>query len=144
MSDEQIIEAELKKHEQVLEKERARVELEEKRLAEEKLKLEAEEAKKRKREEERRKQAAKMEKSPTEQLFELGAELSVYEERTAGSVTDQIRGLSIENDPGIAPGNVTEKLQKLEVSDDPADPAFQRRRGEPSARVKSWNNPEGV
>ena len=132
--DEQIIEAELRKHEQVLERERARAEIEEKRLAEEKLRLEAEEAERKRREEEHRKQSAKRVKSPTEQLFNLGAELRVYEDRPAGSVTDRIRGLSIENDSEITSGSVIEKLQKLNVEDDSADPAFQRRRGEPSAR----------
>lgn len=138
--DEQVIEAELKKHEQVLNKERERVEQEEKRREEERLRLEAEEAEKKRIEEERRKQSVKKEKSPTEKLFELGAELSVFEDRPAGGVTDRIRTLSIDNDPKVSPGSVTEKLRKLDVPDNQVDPAFQRRKGVPSAKVKSWNS----
>ncbi|HCM91905.1 MAG TPA: hypothetical protein DIS78_05000 [Lachnospiraceae bacterium] len=137
--DEQIIEAELKKHEQVLNMERERVELLEKRQAEEKLRLEAEEAEKKRIEEERRKQSLKKEKSPTEKLFDLGSELSAFENRPPGSVTERIRGLSVEDDPRVTPGSVTEKLQRLDIPDDQADPAFQRRKGAPSANVKSWN-----
>ena len=139
--DEKIIEAELKKHEQVLAREREKVELEEKRLADEQARLAAEEEeRKRREEEERRKNPPKKEKSPTEKLFELGIELSVHEERPAGSVTDQIRGLTIEDEAPVNPGGVTDKLQKLNVPDSPMDPAFQRRRSEPSATVKSWNS----
>ena len=137
--DEQIIEAELKKHEQVLNMERERVELLEKRQAEEKLRLEAEEAEKKRIEEERRKQSLKKEKSPTEKLFDLGSELSAFENRPPGGVTERIRGLSVEDDPRVTPGSVTEKLQMLDIPDDQADPAFQRRKGAPSANVKSWN-----
>ena len=137
--DEQIIEAELKKHEQVLNMERERVELLEKRQAEEKLRLEAEEAEKKRIEEERRKQSLKKEKSPTEKLFDLGSELSAFENRPPGGVTERIRGLSVEDDPRVTPGSVTEKLKRLDIPDDQADPAFQRRKGAPSANVKSWN-----
>ena len=140
IEDEQIIEEELKKHEKVLDKERERVELKEKRLKEEQLKIEAEKAETLRKEEELRKQAVRKEKSPTEKIFELGAELSVHEERAAGSVTDQIRGLTIDDDPAATPGSVTEKLKKLAIPDRPIDPAFQRRRGEPSAMVRSWNS----
>ncbi len=139
--DEKIIEAELKKHEKVLDKERERVELEEKRLAEEQARREAEEAERKRREEEElKKRPAKKEKSPTEKLFELGLELSVHEERPAGSVTDQIRGLTLEEEIPASPGGVTDKLQKIDVPDNPVDPAFQRRRGAPVASVKSWNS----
>ena len=64
----------------------------------------------------------------------------MFEERPAGGVTEQIRGLSIEDDPKAKPGSVTDKLQKLDVPYNQADPAFQRRKGVPSAKVKSWNS----
>lgn len=140
--DEKIIEAELKKHEEVLAKERERVELEEKKLAEEQARIEAEEAERKAREEDELKNSRKKEKSPTEKLFELGAEMSVFEERPAGSVTDQIRGLTIDEDPAMSPGSVTDKLRKLDVPDNPVDPSFQRRRSEPPANVRSWNASE--
>ncbi len=139
--DEQIIAAELKKHEQVLARERERVELEEKRLAEEQARLAAEETeRKRREEEERKKNPPKKEKSSTEKLFELGIELSIHEDRPAGSVTDQIRGLTIDEEMPASPGSVTDKLQKIDVPDGPVDPSFQRRRSEPPANVRSWNS----
>ncbi len=139
--DEKIIAAELKKHEQVLDRERERVELEEKRIKEEQARREAEEAERKRREEEElKKRPVIKEKSPTEKLFELGAELSVHEERPAGSVTDQIRGLTLEEDTPVSPGGVTDKLQRISVPDNPVDPAFQRRKAAPSATVRSWNS----
>ena len=119
--------------------------LEEKRLAEEQARREAEEAERKRREEEElKKRPPKREKSPTEKLFELGIELSVHEERPAGSVTDQIRGLTLEEEIPASPGGVTDKLQKIDVPcpkcDNPVDPAFQRRRGAPAASVRSWNS----
>ncbi|MCR4807485.1 MAG: Gfo/Idh/MocA family oxidoreductase [Lachnospiraceae bacterium] len=141
--DEKIIEEELKKHEQVLEREREKAESEEKRLAEEKARHEAEEAERKRQEEEAfKKSLARREKSATEKLFELGAEMSVHEARAAGSVTDQIRNLSIDDEANMSPGTVTEKLNRLSMPDEAYDAGFQRRRGEPPAMVKSWNSGE--
>ncbi len=141
--DEKVIEDELRKHEKVLDKERERVELEEKRLAEEKARLEAEEAERKRREEEELKSRPVVkEKSPTEKLFELGLEMAVHEERPAGGVTDQIRGLKLDEEVVARPGSVTDQLAMLDMHEDNVDTGFQRKRSEPPANLKSWNSPE--
>lgn len=76
-------------------------------------------------------------KSPTEQIQELdlGIESAGYG-NGIGSVTDRIRGLSIDEQPSD-PRTVTGKLRDLEIQDEDKSADFQRKRTEPG--VRGWN-----
>lgn len=80
------------------------------------------------------------EKSPTEKIKDLGLEMSAGEKEGAGSVTDKIRELNID-EKTVDPRTITGKLKDLEIEDQDKSADFQRRRVEPS--VKSWSGNAG-
>ena len=82
-------------------------------------------------------ESRKKRKSPTEQLFDLGAELAVHEYKGVGSITDQLRDIVIEEKPAPDSRTVTGKIRDLDVPDHDENSGFQRKR-EPG--VRSLNN----
>jgi hypothetical protein len=142
---EKAIEEAVEKHGKVLEEESIKRAEEEKIKEAERLKKEAEEkAAEEARQRELAQKPVVKKKSPTEQLFELGIELSSIENNgQVGSVTDKIRGLTIEEEKKDDIGSVTDQILELDVPEENKNSDFQRRRSEPS--VRSWNaNPAGT